>query len=158
MAKGSRKKNAVFQKTCAGRAKLDKSGQIWYTIENLTHFGETESLALPILAHPTSPLIWYRTIQESVLDGIWHMIGGVQQKPGHCFGHDDLADSFGVNTVLSREALRHAQAEAQSTLHRRRDARTAKLSVADCADSYRIKKAGETLVCPWAGVDTIFLF
>jgi DNA-binding GntR family transcriptional regulator len=86
------------------------------------------------------------------------MIGSLQQMPGHRLGHDDLADTFGVNMAPIRGTLREAQAEARSTLHRRRGARTAKLSVTDFEHSYRIKKAGETLACPWAGVGTTFLF
>lgn len=78
------------------------------------------------------------------------MIGSVQQKPGHRLGHDDLADTFGVNMVPIRGTLREAQAEARSTLHRPRGARTAKLSVTDCEHSYRIREAVEALARPWA--------
>ena len=85
------------------------------------------------------------------------MIGSLQQMPGHRLG-EDLADTSGVNMMPIREALRQAKAEAHSTSHRRRGARTAKLSVTDFEHSYRIKKAGEALACRWAGVDTIFLF
>jgi DNA-binding GntR family transcriptional regulator len=78
------------------------------------------------------------------------MIGSVPQKPGHRLGHDDPADTFGVNLVPIRGTLREAQAEARSSLHRRRGARSAKFSVADCEHSYRIHEAVETLARPWA--------
>jgi len=86
------------------------------------------------------------------------MIGSVQQKPSHRFGHDHLARTLGVNTMPIREAVRQAQPEAQSTSHRCRGARAAKLFVGDCQDSYRTIEAPETREHRWAGVDTIFLF
>jgi DNA-binding GntR family transcriptional regulator len=108
--------------------------------------------------HRASPLLQNGAIRESVRDAIWHMIGSVQQKPAHRLGHDDLADTSGINMVPIREALRQPQAEAQSTLHRRLGVATAKLCVSDCEARYRIKRAAETLARPWVAVDTILLF
>jgi DNA-binding GntR family transcriptional regulator len=85
------------------------------------------------------------------------MIGNLQQMPGHRL-EEDLADTSGVNMMPIREALRQAKAEAHSTSHRRRGARTAKLSVTDSEEGCRIKEAVETLGRPLAGLDTIFLF
>ncbi len=69
------------------------------------------------------------------------MIGRVQQKRDHRFGHGGLVDTFGVNLMPMRGLLRQAQWHAQSPSHRRRSASTAKLSITDRQDSYRVKDA-----------------
>jgi hypothetical protein len=78
------------------------------------------------------------------------MRGSVQEKLGNGRGDGDLANTFGVDMVPIRGTLREAQAEARSNLHRRRGARTAKLSLTDCEHRWRIQEAVETLVPPWA--------
>jgi DNA-binding GntR family transcriptional regulator len=49
-----------------------------------------------------------------------------------------------------REALRQLQAEGLVTLHRRRGAAVASLSVAELEEVYRIREALETLAVEWA--------
>lgn len=78
------------------------------------------------------------------------MILSGQLKPGDWLRQDEMAEAFGVSTMPVREALRQLQAEGLVTLHRRRGAAVASLSVAELEEIYRIREALETLAVHWA--------
>lgn len=94
--------------------------------------------------------IAHRNVHEAVVDGIRDMILSGQLKPGDWLRQDELAQAFGVSTMPVREALRQLQAEGLVTLHRRRGAAVATLSVSECEEIYRIREALETLAVSWA--------
>jgi DNA-binding GntR family transcriptional regulator len=97
-----------------------------------------------------SSVIAHRNVHEAVVDGIRDMILSGQVKPGDWLRQDELAAAFGVSTMPVREALRQLQAEGLVTLHRRRGAAVAILSVSDLQEIYCIRQALETLAVRWA--------
>lgn len=105
---------------------------------------------MPMSASVRSSAIAHRNVHEAVVDGIRDKILSGQLKPGDWLRQDELAEAFGVSTMPVREALRQLQAEGLVTLHRRRGAAVASLSVAELEEIYRIREALETLAVHWA--------
>lgn len=105
---------------------------------------------MPTSASVRSNAIAHRSVHEAVADGLREMILSGQLKPGDWLRQDEMAEAFGVSTMPVREALRQLQAEGLVTLHRRRGAAVASLSVAELDEVYRIREALETLAVEWA--------
>ncbi len=105
---------------------------------------------MPMSASVRSSVIVHRNVHEAVVDGIRDMILGGQLKPGDWLRQDELAEAFGVSTMPVREALRQLQAEGLVTLHRRRGAAVASLSVSEYEEIYHIREVLETLAVRWA--------
>jgi DNA-binding GntR family transcriptional regulator len=103
--------------------------------------------------NPSSPVITYGNIQETVVDGIRDMILDGQLKPGDRLRQDELANTFGVSTMPIREALRQLQAEGLVIFRPRRGATVARLTVSEYEEIYCIREALETLACRWAAED-----
>jgi DNA-binding GntR family transcriptional regulator len=103
--------------------------------------------------NPSSPVITYGNIQETVVDGIRDMILKGHLKPGDRLRQDELANTFGVSTMPIREALRQLQAEGLVVFRSRRGATVTSLSVSECEEIYFIREALEALACRWAAED-----
>jgi DNA-binding GntR family transcriptional regulator len=103
--------------------------------------------------NPSSPVMTYGNVQDTVVGGIRDMIlsGGLQ--PGDRLRQDELADSFGVSTMPIREALRQLQAEGLVIFRPRRGATVTTLSVSDYEELYLIREALEALACRWVAED-----
>jgi DNA-binding GntR family transcriptional regulator len=100
-----------------------------------------------------SRAIAHRNVHEAVVDGIRDMILSDQLKPGDWLRQDELADMFGVSTMPVREALRQLEAEGLVTLHRRRGAAVASLSVSEYQEIYSMRQALVTLALRWVAED-----
>jgi DNA-binding GntR family transcriptional regulator len=96
-----------------------------------------------------SSVVAHRNVHEAVVDGIRDMILSGQLGPGAWLRQDELAAEFGVSTIPVREALRQLQAEGLVTLHRRRGAAVASLSVSDLEEIYSIRETLEALAVRW---------
>jgi len=105
---------------------------------------------VPMSASIRSPVVVHRNIHEAVVDGIRNMILSGELEPGDWLRQDDLAAEFGVSTMPVREALRQLQAEGLVTLHRRRGAAVATVSVSEYEEIYYIREVLETLAVRWA--------
>jgi DNA-binding GntR family transcriptional regulator len=125
---------------------------LWqYTISNIGKPSAKKGISpVPMSASVRSSAITYRNVHEAVVDGIRDMILSDQLKPGDWLRQDELAEAFGVSTMPVREALRQLQAEGLVTLHRRRGAAVASLSVSEYEEIYRIREELETLAVRWA--------
>jgi DNA-binding GntR family transcriptional regulator len=108
---------------------------------------------LPTLAAPSSFVITYGNIQDTIVDGIRDMILNGPLKPGDRLRQDELANTFGVSTMPIREALRQLQAEGLVIFRPRRGATVASLSVSEYEEIYRLREELETLACRWAAED-----
>jgi DNA-binding GntR family transcriptional regulator len=108
---------------------------------------------VPTSASIRSPAIAHRNVHEAVVDGIRDMILSDQLKPGDWLRQDELADMFGVSTMPVREALRQLEAEGLVTLHRRRGAAVASLSVSEYQEIYSMRQALVTLALRWVAED-----
>jgi DNA-binding GntR family transcriptional regulator len=105
---------------------------------------------LPTLVAPSSFVITYGNIQDTIVDGIRDMILNGPLKPGDRLRQDELANAFGVSTMPIREALRQLQAEGLVIFRPRRGATVASLSVSEYEEIYRLREELETLACRWA--------
>lgn len=108
---------------------------------------------MPTLVNPSSFVITYGNIQDTIVDGIRDMILNGPLKPGDRLRQDELANAFGVSTMPIREALRQLQAEGLVIFRPRRGATVASLSVSEYEEIYRIREELETLACRWAAED-----
>ena len=108
---------------------------------------------MPTLAAPSSFVITYGNIQDTIVDGIRDMILNGPLKPGDRLRQDELANAFGVSTMPIREALRQLQAEGLVIFRPRRGATVASLSVSEYEEIYRLREELETLACRWAAED-----
>jgi DNA-binding GntR family transcriptional regulator len=108
---------------------------------------------MPTLVNPSSFVITYGNIQDTIVDGIRDMILNGPLKPGDRLRQDELANAFGVSTMPIREALRQLQAEGLVIFRPRRGATVASLSVSEYEEIYRLREELETLACRWAAED-----
>ena len=105
------------------------------------------------LVDPSSFVITYGNIQDTVVDRIRDMILNGYLKPGDRLRQDELASTLGVSTMPIREALRQLQAEGLVVFRPRRGAIVASLSVSEYEEIYHIREELETLACRWAAED-----
>jgi DNA-binding GntR family transcriptional regulator len=105
---------------------------------------------VPMSAKVRTAAIAQRNVHEAVVDGIRDLILRGELKPGDWLRQGDLAEAFDVSTIPVREALRQLEAEGLVTLHRRRGAAVATLSVSDLEEIYCIRQALEALAVRWA--------
>jgi DNA-binding GntR family transcriptional regulator len=108
---------------------------------------------VPMSASIRSSVIAHRNVHEAVVDGIRDMILSDQLQPGDWLRQDELAETFGVSTMPVREALRQLEAEGLVTLHRRRGAAVASLSVSEYQEIYCMRQALVTLALRWVAED-----